>query len=147
MKDKSVLALVVILVLLAAAALGFALGNRHWAQKLVAPTYPRSDTAPESSLRDYLALLDALQAGDASEAARKVYGEGKALLLMRLADSAEQRGSSAESTRLTADAVAVCSTAGLPYCSSVELRQRAHKLDAILERVKQSNRRQEESVR
>jgi hypothetical protein len=123
------------------------LGNRYWAQKLVAPTYPRSDTTPESSLRDYLALLDALQAGDASEAARKVYGEGKALLLMRLADSAEQRGSSAESTRLTADAVAVCSTAGLPYCSSVELRQRAHKLDAILERVKQSNRRQEESVR
>ena len=135
-KDKSVLALVVILVLLAAAAVGFALGNRYWGQKPVAPSYPRSDTTLESSLRDYLALLDALHAGDASEVTRKVYAEDKALLLMRLADLAEQRGSSAESTRLTADASAVCSTAGLPYCSSVELRQRAHKLDAILDRVK-----------
>ena len=147
MKDKSVLALIVILVLVAAAAIEFALGNRYWAQKLVGVGHPHSDTTHENSLRDYLALLDALQAGDASEVARKVYGEGKALLLMRLADSAEQRGSSAESTRLTADAVAVCSTAGLPYCSSVELRQRAHKLDAILERAKQSSRGQEESAR
>ena len=146
-KDKSVSALVVILVLLAAAAIGFGLGNRYSAQKLVAPSYPGSDTTHESSLRDYLALLDALQTGDASEVTRKVYAEDKALFLMRIADLAEQRGSSAESTRLTADALAVCSTAGLPFCSSVELRQRAHKLDAILERVKQSNRRQEESVR
>jgi hypothetical protein len=52
---------------------------------------------------------------------------------------AEQRGSSAESTRLTSDALAVCSTAGLAYCSSVGLHQRAHKLDVILERIKQSN--------
>lgn len=140
MKDKSVLALVLILVLVAGVTIGFALGNRYWAQKLVDLSYPhRSDTTHESSLRDYLALLDALQAGDASEATRKVYAEDKALLLMRLAALEEQRGSSAESTRLTADALAVCSTAGLPYCSSVELRQRGHKLDASLERVKQSN--------
>jgi hypothetical protein len=86
-----------------------------------------------------LALLAALQADDASEVTRKVYAEDKALLLMRLADLAEQRGSSAESTRLTADALAVCSTAGLAYCSSVELRQRAHKLDAIPERVKHAD--------
>jgi hypothetical protein len=146
-KDKSVLALIVILALVAAAAIGFALGNRYRAQKLVGVGHPRSDTMHQSSLRDYLALLDTLQAGDASEVARKVYGEGRALLLMRLADSAEQSGSSAESTRLTADALAVCSTAGLPYCSSVELRQRAHKLDGILERVKQSHRGQEDSAR
>jgi hypothetical protein len=56
---------------------------------------------------------------------------------MRLADLSEQRGASAESTRLTADALAVCSTGGLPYCSSVELRQRARKLDMIPESVKQ----------
>jgi hypothetical protein len=146
-KDKSVLALVVILVLVAAAAIGFALGNRYWAQKLVGLGDPRSHTAYEGSLREYLALLDALQAGDTSEVTRKVYAEDKALLLMRLADSAEQRGSSAESTRLTADALAVCSTAGLPYCSSVELSQRARRLDVILERVKQSPRGREESAR
>ena len=140
MKDKSVLALILILVLVAGVTIGFALGNRDLGQKVVGLTYPhRSDTTHESSLRDYLALLDALHSGDASEVTRKVYAEDKALLLMRLADLAEQRGSSAESTRLTSDALAVCSTAGLPYCSSVELRQRAHKLDAILERVKQSN--------
>jgi hypothetical protein len=143
-RDKSISALVVILVLVAGASIGFALGNRHWTQKLIGLSYPRSDTTHEGSLRDYLALLDALQAGDASEVTRKIYAEDKALLLMRLADLEEQRGSSAESTRLTADALAVCSTAGLPYCSSVELRQRAHKLDVILERVKRSNRGQEE---
>ena len=148
MKDKSVLALVVILVLVAAAAIAVAVDNKYWAQKLVGLGHPGSDTTRESSLRDYLALLDALQAGDASDVTRKVYGEGKALLLMRLADSAEQRGSSAESTQLTADALAVCSTAGLPYCSSVELRQRAHKLDVILKPVKRSTTRgQEESAR
>jgi hypothetical protein len=139
-KDKSVLALVLILALAAGATIGFALGSGYWAQKLVGLSYPHgSDATRESSLRDYLALLDALQAGDASEATRKVYAEDKALLLMRVADLAEQRGSSAESTRLTSDALAVCSTAGLAYCSSVGLHQRAHKLDMILERVKQSN--------
>lgn len=140
MKDKSVSALILILVLVAGVTIGFALGNRDWARKLVGPGYHhRNDTTQESSLRDYLALLDALQAGDASEVTRKVYAEDKALLLMRLADLAERRGSSAESTRLTSDALAVCSTAGLPYCSSVELRQRAHKLDVILEGVKHSD--------
>jgi hypothetical protein len=135
-KDKSVLALVVILVLVAAATIGFALGNRYWTEKLVGPSYPRSDTTHESSLRDYLAFLDALHGGDASEGTRKVYSEDKALLLMRLADLAEQGGASTESTRLTSDALEVCSTAGLPYCSSAELRQRAHKLDAMLERAR-----------
>jgi hypothetical protein len=138
--SKSVLALVLILLLVAGLAIGFALASRYWTQKPVGLSYPhRGDTTRESSLRDYLALLDVLQAGDPSDVARKAYGEGRALLLMRLADSAEQRGSLAESTGLTSDALAVCSTAGLPYCSSVELRQRAHKLDVILERVKQSD--------
>jgi hypothetical protein len=139
-KDKSVLALVLILVLLAGVTIGFVVGNRYWAHKLVGLTHPhRTDTTHESSLRGYLALLNTLQAGDASEVTRTVYAEDRALLLMRLADLAEQRGSSAESTRLTADALAVCSTGGLPYCSSVELRQRAHKLDVTLEGVKPSN--------
>jgi hypothetical protein len=139
-KDKSVLALILILVLLAGVAIGFVFGNRYWAHKLVGLAYPhRTETTHESSLRAYLALLDALQADDASEVTRKVYAEYRALSLMRLADLAEQRGSSAESTRLTADALAVCSTDGLPYCSSVELRQRAHKLDVTPESVKQSD--------
>jgi hypothetical protein len=94
-KDKSVLALVLILVLVAGVTIGFALGNRDWAQKLVGLSYPhRSDTTHENSLRDYLALLDALQSGDASEVTRKVYAEDKALLLMRLTNLAEQRVSS-----------------------------------------------------
>jgi hypothetical protein len=139
-KDKSGVALVLILVLLAGLTIGFALGNRYWAQKPGGLTYPgHADTTQESSLRGYVALSDTLQAGDTSEATRKVHAEDKALVLMRLADLAEQRGASAESTRLTADALAVCSTVGLAYCSSVELRQRAHKLDVILDNVKQSN--------
>jgi hypothetical protein len=137
-KDKSVLALVLILVLLAGITIGFAFGHRYRAQKLVDLTSPdRTDTMHENAVRGYLALLDTLRAGDASAGARKVYAEDKALLLMRLADLSEQRGSSAESTRLTADALAVCSAGGLPYCSSVELRQRARKLDMIPESVKQ----------
>lgn len=140
MKNKSALALVLIVVLLAGLTIGFALGNRYWARKAVSLTYPdRAGTAQESSLRSYAAVLDTLRADDASEVTRKVHAEDKALALMRLADLAEQRGSSAESTRLIADALAVCSTAGLAYCTSVELRQRAHKLDMILESVKQSN--------
>lgn len=138
MKDKSAPALVLILVLLAGSTLG--LGNGSWAQKPRGVAYPdRADATQESSLRSYVALLDALQAGDTSEVTRKVHAEDKALVLMRLADLAEQRGSSAESTRLTAEALAVCSTVGLPYCSSVELRQRAQKLDVILKKMKQSN--------
>jgi hypothetical protein len=56
-----------------------------------------------------------------------------ALSLIRLADLAEKRGTSAESTRLTSDALAVCSANGLPYCSSAELRQRAQEMDAVSE--------------
>jgi hypothetical protein len=139
-KGKPVLASALILVLVAGVIIGFALGDRYQAQKLIGWTHSeRTDTTHESLLREYLALLDTLRAGDASELTRSVHAEDKALLLMRLADLAEQRGSSAESTRLTSDALAVCSTAGLPYCSSVELRQRAHKLDMIPETVKRSN--------
>jgi hypothetical protein len=139
-KDKPAPTLVLVLVLLAGLTIGAALDNRYWAQKHIDLTYPdRADTRQERSLRAYVAFLGTLQAGDASEVTRKVHAEDKALALMRLADLAEQRGSSAESTRLTADASAVCSTAGLPYCSSVELRQRAQKLDVILESVKQSD--------
>ena len=138
MKDKSVPAVVLIVVLLAGVIIGLLFGNRYSGEQLVGLTHPqRTDTTHESSLRAYLALLDTLQAGDTSEDARKVHAEDKALLLMRLADLTEQHGSSAESTRLTSDALAVCSTGGLPYCSSVELRQRALKLDMILESVKQ----------
>lgn len=140
MKDRSALPWVLILVLLAGSTIGLALGNRSWAQKPASVTPPdRADAAQESSLRSYIALLDALHAGDASEVTRKVHAEDKALVLMRLADLAEQRGSSAESTRLTAEALAVCSTVGLSYCSSVELRQRAQKLDVIFKNVKQSD--------
>jgi hypothetical protein len=147
-RDKSALASVLILVLLAGLIIGFAFGNRYWAHKPVRLTYPdRVDATQESSLRSYVALLDILHAGDASEVTRKALAEDKALVLMRLADLAEQRGSSAESTRLTSDALAVCSTVGLAYCSSVELRQRAHRLEVILERVKQSNGGQEENKR
>jgi hypothetical protein len=138
-KDKFVLALVLILVLLAGVIIGIALGNRYRAANLVALTDPHAvETEYENSLRGYMVFLDNLSARDPSEATRQIYAADKALLLIRLADLAEQRGSSAESTRLTADASAVCSTAGLPYCSSVELRQRAQKLDVILERLRQS---------
>ena len=139
-KNRSALALVLVLVPLAASAVGLALGNGAWAQEPVSVTPPdRADAAQECSLHGYVALLDALQASDTSEVARKVHADDKALVLTRLADLAERRGSSAESTRLTAEALAVCSTAGLSYCSSVELRQRAQKLDLIFNKVKQSN--------
>jgi hypothetical protein len=138
-KDKFDLALVLIFVLLAGAAIGFALGNRSRVSNLVALNAPHgTETTDEDSLRGYVVLLDNLSARDASEATRQTYAADEALLLMRLADLAEQRGSSAESTRLTADASAVCSTAGLSYCSSVELRRRAQKLDAVLQGMKQS---------
>lgn len=136
-KDKSVLGLGLILVLLAGVAIGFALATRYRAENPVAIYPNRTDSTYEKSLRGYVVLLDSLHARDASVAGRQIYAADKALLLMRLADLAEQRGSSAESTRLTADALAVCSTDGLPYCSSDELRQRAQNLDVILESVKQ----------
>ena len=139
MQRKSVLALVLILVLLAGVAIGLALGDRDRAANRVDLTGPHAVEARyENALRGYLALVDNVSASDPSEAGRQVHAADKALLLIRLADLAEQRGSSAESTRLTADASAVCSTAGLSYCSSVELRQRARTLDALLESMKRA---------
>lgn len=139
MKDTFVPALILILVLLAGLTIGFALGNRYQATNLAGLTGPQGmDATHEDSLRGYVALLDKLSARDASEAARQIHAADKALLLIRLADLSEQRGSSAESTRLTSDALAVCSTRGLPYCSSVELRQRAQKLGVIVDSVKES---------
>ena len=139
MKVRLVLALALIVVLLAGVTIGLAIGSRYRAANPVALTDTHAiETEYENALRRYVELLDNLSARDPSEAARQIYAADKALMLIRLADLAEQRGSSAESTRLTADASAVCSTAGLPYCSSVELRQRARKLDVILERMKRS---------
>jgi uncharacterized caspase-like protein len=97
-----------------------------------------TDAIYEKSLRVYVALLDDLSARDASESTRQTYASDKALSLIRLADLAEKRGSSAEATRLTSDALAVCSTSGLSYCSSAELRQRAQKMDVVFESTKPS---------
>ena len=152
MKDKLVLALTLILVLIAGGTIGFALGNRYGAANHVSTQFGAAmyagmvasaerlygtDATYENSLRGYVTLLDNLSAQDASGSIREIYAADKALSLIRLADLAEKRGSSAESTRLTADALAVCSTSGLPYCSSAELRQRAQKMDALLESNKQ----------
>jgi hypothetical protein len=152
-RDKLVLALIVVLVLLAGGTIGFALGIRYGAANLVpiagigtamysgmmasAERLYGTDATYENSLRAYVALLDNLSARDASESTRQIYAADKALSLIRLADLAEKRGSSAESTRLTADALAVCSASGLPYCSSAELRQRAQKMDVVFENIKQ----------
>ena len=138
-KDKFASILVLVLVLLAGVAIGFALGNRYKTANLVGLTGSHGmATTYENSLRSYLALLDHLSAHDASETTRQIHAADKALLLIRLADLAEQHGSSAESTRLTSDALAVCSTSGLPYCSSAELRQRGQKMDVVFESTKQS---------
>ena len=146
MKDKVVLALIGILVLLAGGTIGFALGSRYRAANPVslldsatmasADRLYSTDAIYENSLRVYVALLDDLSARDASDSTRQTYASDKALSLIRLADLAEKRGSSAESTRLTSDALAVCSTSGLSYCSSAELRQRAHKMDVVFETSK-----------
>ena len=147
MKDKVVLALIGILVLLAGGAIGFALGSSYRAANPVslsdsgtmasAERLYGTDAIYENSLRVYVALLDDLSARDASESTRQTYASDKALSLIRLADLAEKRGSSAEATRLTSDALAVCSTSGLSYCSSAELRQRAQKMDMVFESTKQ----------
>jgi uncharacterized caspase-like protein len=147
-KDRLVLALIGILVLLAGGTIGFTLGSRYGAANPVSLTDSGrmastgrlygTDAAYENSLRVYVALLDDLSARDASESTRQTYASDKALSLIRLADLAEKRGSSAESTRLTSDALAVCSTSGLSYCSSAELRQRAQKIDVVFESTKQS---------
>ena len=152
-KDKLVLALIVVLVFLAGGTIGFFLGSRYGAASPLpipgigtamysgmmasAERLYGTDATYENSLRAYAALLDTLSAGDASESTRQIYATDKALSLIRLADLAEKRGSSAESTRLTADALAVCSASGLPYCSSAELRQRAQKMDVVFESTKQ----------
>ena len=148
MKAKVVLALIGILVLLAGGAIGFALGSRYRAANPVslsdsgttasAERLYGTDAIYENSLRVYVALLDDLSARDASESTRQTYASDKALSLIRLADLAEKRGSSAEATRLTSDALAVCSTSGLSYCSSAELRQRAQKMDVVFESTKPS---------
>jgi uncharacterized caspase-like protein len=155
-KDKLVLALVVVLVLLAGGTIGFALGSRYGAASPVpltdfgtamysamtasAERLYGTDATYENSLRVYVALLDNLSARDPSESTRQTYAADKALSLIRLADLAEKRGSSAESTRLTSDALAVCSASGLPYCSSAELRQRAKKMDVVFDSTKQLDR-------
>jgi uncharacterized caspase-like protein len=146
-KDKLALALIVIVVLLVGGTIGFTLGSRYRAANPVSLTDSgtmgsaerlySTDATYENSLRVYVALLDDLNARDASESTRQTYASNKALSLMRLADLAEKRGSSAESTRLTSDALAVCSTSGLSYCSSAELRERAKKMDVTFERSRQ----------
>jgi len=98
------------------------------------------DAAYETALRAYASLLGDLGTRAASDAERRLYAADRALALIRLADLAEERGASPESTRLTSDALAVCATAGLPYCSSEELRQRARSMDAFLESNKRNTR-------
>jgi hypothetical protein len=143
-------------VLLVGGTLGFAIGSRYGPARL-GPRYDfgaamysgmlasgervsGTDATYENALRAHASLLDDLSARAASDSVRQLYAADKALALMRLADLAEKRGASAESTRLTADALAVCATAGLPYCSSNELRQRARNVDALLESNKSNNR-------
>jgi hypothetical protein len=128
-------------VLLVGATLGFA-GGASYASARVAPsddfgvdmrsgTVSGTDAAVyENALRAHALLLDDLSARAATNSLRQIYAAYQALTLIRLADLAEKRGASAESTRLTADALAVCATAGLPYCSSRELRERERSLDA-----------------
>jgi hypothetical protein len=94
----------------------------------------RSDAAYEEALRRYLSALNKLRVREGTEPVRQIYAAAKAFALIRLADLAEKRGASAESTRLTSDALAACATGGLWYCSSVELRQRARELDWQFER-------------
>jgi hypothetical protein len=89
-----------------------------------------SDAAYERALRAYVSALEKLAAGNKSERIRQVYAADKALTLIRLANLAEKRGSSAEATRLTSDGVATCATAGLPYCTSAELRERVRELES-----------------
>jgi hypothetical protein len=152
-RQRIVLALTHLLVLITGGAIGFAFGNSYGLANLVPFTdfgaamysgIPASgkrlygtDATYDNALRSYVLLLDDLSTRDASESARKIYAEDKALSLTRLADLAEKRGASDESTRLTSDALAVCSASGLPYCSSAELRQRARKMDTVLESNKQ----------
>ena len=82
MKDKVVLALIGILVLLAGGTIGFALGSRYRAANPVslsdsgtmasAERLYGTDAIYENSLRVYVALLDQLSARDASESTRQM---------------------------------------------------------------------------
>ena len=153
-KRKVAVAVALLVVLLIGGVAGFALGDRHGSARFAPLTdlgvamyagYLTSserlygtDATYENALRGYVSLLDNLGARDASESTRQIYAADKALALIRLADLADKHGQSAESTRLTSDALAVCSTSGLPYCSSAELRQRAQQLNVLFERAKES---------
>lgn len=136
MKDNFVSPLVLIVVLLAGVAIGFALGSRRAPADVARVVDSRGAATQEDSLQANLTLLDDLSRRDASEAGRQIHAADRALLLIRLADLAERRGASAESTRLTSDALAVCATSGLPYCTSSELRQRAQTPDVPREAMK-----------
>jgi hypothetical protein len=146
-----ILALMQFVVLLVGATLGFAVDNSHGSARVAPPddfgaamhsgTVSGTDAATyENALRAHASLLDDLSARAASDSLRQLYAAYKALTLIRLADLAEKRGASAESTRLTADALAVCATAALPYCSSSELRERERSLDALPESNKSDKR-------
>ena len=112
MKDRVALALIAILVLLAGGTIGFALGTRYRAANPVslsdsgtmasADRLYSTDAIYENSLRAYVALLDDLSARDASDSTRQTYASDKALSLIRLADLAEKRGSSARTTNRAA---------------------------------------------
>jgi hypothetical protein len=142
-----------VVTLLLGGVLGFALGERHGSARAPVTDFDAAmyagfltsgerlfgtDSAYENALRRYALLLDDLIARGASDSVRQVYNADKALALIRLADLADKRGESAESTRLTSDAVAACATGGLPYCSSVELRERARQLNVLFERGENS---------
>jgi hypothetical protein len=132
-KRRVAVALTLLLVLLIGGAAGFVLGFLASGERLYG-----TDVTNVKALRAYVSVLDNLSTRDASESVRQIHAADKALALIRLADLADKHGESAESTRLTSDALAACSTGGLPYCSSAELRQRAQQLDVLFERAKQS---------
>lgn len=145
MNRTIVLALSYVLVLLMGGAVGYAIDNRQTAAKPAAEagvaTYAGllaanerlhgTDATYEHSLRGYLATLESVSNRETSDTVRQIYAADRALSLIRLADLVEKRGDSAAATRLTSDALAVCATNGLPYCSSAELRQRAQGIDAL----------------
>ena len=154
MKRRAVLTLTYFLVLTIGGVIGFTIGDRYGAAKLGpfsdfgVAMYARflissegingSDLTYENALRSYISLLDNLTTGDASVTTRQIYAVDEALSLIRLADLVDKRGESAESTRLTSDALVVCSTSGLPFCSSAELRQRANRIDPLFKSTRQS---------
>ena len=151
MKPTPFLALTHFGVLLVGVTLGLAVGDSHGSARVVpsdhlggamhsGTVYGGDATTYENALRAHASLLDELSARAATDSLRQIYAAYKALTLIRLADLAEKRGASAESTLLTADALAVCATAALPYCSSSELRERARSLDA-LPKSNKSNKR------